>query len=249
MQNQISDEDLIVLVSDFSEYRIKTKYFPLMFESPLIMEPLKLIYILLHYEKFNLDDIQRIRKVFQENFRFFSELEPVEEYNDANNNFSDNRYGKLKFLLCLLFFSLILFSGIGCIYSIFIFLPLAIFFGLSLVLGTCLINRKNPAVEIVPAIIPKFDETYTSCKSELNTLKKNLNKLRNFFAEKYQIKMTNVDNVYAPVEEQSEGFSIKKKSVTFAPRLSELNLFNIESPESRSRANSYENNVNLRAKF
>lgn len=67
--------------------------------------------------------------------------------------------------------------------------------------------------------------------------------LRSSFAEKYQIKMTNVDNVYGTTAEKSPKDSpTRKKSVTFAPRLNKYDFYNIESPESRSRANSYENN-------
>ncbi len=235
LEEQISDEDLIDLVNYFSDYRITAKYLPLMFESPLIMEPLKLIYILARDEKFTSEEMQRIRKVFQENFRFFSEPEQCHESSCQN--------GKMKLFLSIVFFSSMLLSGVGCIYSAFVFIPLAIIFGLGLVLCTYLISLKNRPVEITL----RYDEIYKNCKSELNTLKKNLIELRNSFAEKYQIKMTNVDNVYVTLaEEKSEDSPTRKKSVSFAPTLNKYNLYNIESPESRSRANSYENNGSLR---
>ncbi|TLY47759.1 MAG: hypothetical protein E6K54_05075 [Gammaproteobacteria bacterium] len=241
----ITNRELMAMVNHFSEYKIMSKYFPLMYESPLIMESLKLIYILSYNKKFNSEDILLVKLIFKESFKFFSEAEMASEAgNESSNNSANNKYSKKNLFLSVLFCSLMLVTGIGCIYSTFIFIPLVIMFGIGLAICTCLISVKNRPVEI---IIPKFDEIYKACKSELNTLKKNLDKLRNFFAEKYKIKMTNVDSVYITLaDKQTENFPSRKKSVTFAPKLNELNLFNIETPESRSRANSYENNGDFR---
>lgn len=241
LEEQISDQDFIDIIYFFSEYKIQTKYLPLMFESSLIMEAINLIFILCSKGTFNSEDLQLIKNVLQENFRFFSELERYE----FDSNSSNNQYRKIKFFLSVVFFSLMLLSGIGCFYSVVVFIPLAIIFSLCLVLYTCLINFKRHPVEIIQS----YDDVKKGCKSELNILKINLNNLRSFFAEKYQIKMTNVDDVYVTLaEEHSEDSPKRKKSVTFAPTLNEYNLFNIDTPESRSRANSYENPVNLRPK-
>lgn len=241
LEEQISDQDFIDIIYFFSEYKIQTKYLPLMFESSLIMEAINLIFILCSKGTFNSEDFQLIKDVLQENFRFFSDLERYE----FDSNSSNNQYRKIKFFLSVVSFSLMLLSGIGCFYSVVIFIPLAIIFSLCLVLCTCLINFKRHPVEIIQS----YDDVKKCCKSELNILKINLNNLRSFFAEKYQIKMTNVDDVYVTLAEQnSEDSPKRKKSVTFAPKLNEYNLFNIDTPESRSRANSYENPVNLRPK-
>ena len=241
LEEQLSDEDLMDLVYHFSDYRIKTKYLSLILDSTLILEALNLIYILMRDSKLTLDDMQQTKKFFQENFKFFSESE---QYHEANSPSPNNQYGKMKLFLSILFFSLMIFSGVGCIYSPLVFIPLAIIFGLGLVMCTCLISLKNPPVE------QRLDELHKkSCESELYTLKKNLNELTSSFAKKYQIIMTNVDNVYITLaEEPSEDFPRRKKSVTFAPTLNTYNLYNIESPESRSRTNSNENNGSLRPK-
>lgn len=184
--------------------------------------------------------MQRTKIFFQENFKFFSESE---QYHKPNNPLSKNLYKRMKLFLSVLFFALMIFSGVGCIYSPWVFIPLAIIFGLGLVMCTCLISLRNRAVK------QRLDEISESRKSELYTLKQNLIELTSSFAEKYQIMMTNVDNVYITVaEEPSEDFPRRKKLVTFAPTLNTYNLYNIESPESRSRANSYEKNANLRPK-
>lgn len=249
-EGQMSDEDFINLVRRFSKVRIRKEYLPLMFESPLIMESLELIYILSRNKKLSLEDLKKIKEVFEENFKFFSESLPrIQSSNDVTQNLNNNKYSKVTLFLSVLFFSLMLFSGVGCIYSAAIFIPLLIISSMGLVLCTCLISVKRRPIEILPEIIPKLDEIYKRSKHNLDSLKKNVDKLRSFFAEKYKIKMTNVDSVYVTVaDEQSENVSPRKKSVTFAPTLNELNLFNIETPESRSRANSYENNGNLRPK-
>lgn len=95
----------------------------------------------------------------------------------------------------------------------------------------------------------RYEDIYASCKDELFMLKLNLNQLRNLLAEKYQIKTTNIDSVdTSSVANQTENFQKRKKSVSFAPVLNVLNIFAIESPETRSRANSYEDNGNLQPK-
>lgn len=204
LEEQINDENLMFMVCHFSGYKIKPKYFALMHESPVIMESLKLIYNLWNSESFNSVEIQLIEMFFQEKLRFFSESV---QSNELCNNSSNSKYSKRNLFLSVLFFSLMLLSGIGCIYSTFIFIPFVISFGLGLVLCTYLISVKNRFTEV----IPKFDEIYNRDKFELNTLKKDLNKLRSFFAKKYRIKMTNVDSVYITLaDEEPEDLAVKK---------------------------------------
>lgn len=162
LEEQICNEDLIDMVNYFSDYTIKIKYLPLMFESTLIMESLKLIYILACDGKFNSEDMQRIRKNFQENFRFFSQS----GCHQSGGYLFNNQYGKINLFLSVVFFSLMIFSGVACFYSTFVFIPLAIIFALGLVLCTCLISFKNRPGE------QSYDEIYKSCKSELITFKK-----------------------------------------------------------------------------
>ncbi len=107
------------------------------------------------------------------------------------------------------------------------------------------INMQSCPLEISA----RYDDIYDSCKDELFRLKLNLNLLRNSLAEKYQIKTTTIDCVdTSSVDNQPGSFQKRKKSVSFAPILNVLNIFAIESPETRSRANSYENNGNLQPK-
>ncbi len=54
--------------------------------------------------------------------------------------------------------------------------------------------------------------------------------------------------VTSSVDNQTGSFQKRRKSVSFAPVLNVLNIFAIESPETRSRASSYENNGNLQPK-
>lgn len=235
-EEQISNMDLIAMACRFSKCRIDAKYFPLMFESSLIMDSLKLIYILWRNRKFNAEDACLIKKSFQESFNFFSISE------QCNESSFNTRYSKRNLFLSIVFFSLMLLSGIGCSYCALIFIPLVIIFGIGLIICTCLISIKRHPLDIAEIV----EGIRNSCKSELNTLKKNLNRLRSLFAIKYQIKMTNVDTTCnSLIDNQTENIQIKKKSVTFAPTLNELNWFTVESPETPSYMNSYDNNVHF----
>lgn len=236
-EEQISNMDLIAMVNNFSEYRIDAKYFPLMFDSSFIIESLKYIYILRRIRKLSIEDILEIKRVFQENFNFFSE-----KYKEPS---SHKKYNKKNLILSALFFILLLCSGIACVYLPIIFVPLVIIFGICLVICTCKINMKSCPYER----FERYEDIYDSCKYELLILKLNLNQLRNSLAEKYQIKTTNIDSVdMSSVNNQPGSFQKRKKLVSFAPVLNVLNIFAIESPETRSRANSYENNGNLQSK-
>lgn len=226
----INNRDLMIMANIFSGCRIDPKYFPLMFESPVIIESLNHIYILRHNQRLSLEDTQEIKKVFHNYFKFFSA-----QYNEQ----SIPKYSKKYLILSLISFTLLLFSGVACIYLPVIFVPLAVVFGISLIACTCLINIKRRPLDLF--------EIYESSKYELFALKYNLNQLRNSLVDKYQIR-TVVDNVdMSLVVSQFENSPMKKKSVSFASK-NELNLFFIDSPEMRSRANSYESGGNLHLK-
>ena len=233
-EEQSSNMDLIAMVNNFSECRIDAKYFPLMFASSFIMESLKYIYILRRIRKLSTEDILEIKRVFQDNFNFFSE-----EYKEPFNN---KKYNKKNLILSMLFFTLLVGSVVGCMYSLVVFVPLVIICCICLIKCTYIINMKNCPFEISAS----YEDIYNSCKDELFTLKCNLNQLRNSLAEKYQIKTTNIDSVdTSSVDNHTGNFQKRKKSVSFAPVLNVLNIFAIESPETRSRANSYESNKNF----
>lgn len=236
-EEQISNMDLIAMANNFTEYRIDAKYFPLMFYSSCITESLKYIYILRRIRKLSTDDILEIKQVFQENFNFFSE---------QDKELSTNRkYNKKKIILLMLFFTLLICSAVGCMYSLVVFVPLVIICCICLIKCAYIINIQNCPYKR----FERYEDIYESCKSELFMLKLNLNQLRNLLAEKYQIKTTNIDSVdTSSVANHTENFQKRKKSVSFAPVLNVLNIFAIESPETRSRANSYENNGNLQPK-
>lgn len=145
----------------------------------------------------------------------------------------------------MLFFTLLVCSAIGCVYSLIVFVPLVIICCICLIKCTYIINMQSCPFEISAS----YENIYDSCKDELFTLKCNLNQLRNSLAEKYQIKTTNIDSVdTSSVDNQTGNFQKRKKSVSFAPVLNVLNIFAIESPETRSRANSYESNKNFQPK-
>lgn len=95
-EEQISNMDLIAMANNFSEYRIDAKYFPLMFDSSFIIEALKYIYILRRIHKLSIEDILEIKRVFQENFNFFSE-----KYKEPSSN---KKYNKKNLLLSAFFF-------------------------------------------------------------------------------------------------------------------------------------------------
>ena len=71
-QEEANLRALMVMVNKFSGCRINPDYFSIMFKSPLIKESLNYIYILDHNQKLNPEDIQYIKKIFQDNFCFFS---------------------------------------------------------------------------------------------------------------------------------------------------------------------------------
>jgi hypothetical protein len=138
-EEQATPLDLMSLANKFSGYRIDPKYFPLMFASPLIIEALNHIYILCRNRKLSVEDTQQIKQVFQENFIFFAE-----PYNKA----SKKKYSKKYLVLSLVFFSLLIFSGAGCVYLPIIFVPLVFIFATSLSACACLINIKTYPNEI-----------------------------------------------------------------------------------------------------
>ncbi|WP_339049767.1 hypothetical protein [Rickettsiella endosymbiont of Xylota segnis] len=175
-EEQISDMDLIAMANNFSEYRIDAKYFPLMFDSSCITESLKYIYILRRIRKLSAEDILEIKRVFQENFNFFSE-----EYKEPSTN---KKYNKKNLILSMLFFTLLVCLAVGCMYSLVVFVPLVIFF---LINCMYIINRQSCPFE-TSEISARYEDIYDSCKDELFTLKCNLNQLSNSLAEKYQIK-------------------------------------------------------------
>ncbi len=223
-EEMINARKLMDMANKFSGYRIDPKYFPLMFESPFILEALNHIYILRRNRKLNSDDTQEIKQVFQENFRFFKKL-----------------YSKKYLILSVVFFTLLLFSGAGCVYLPIIFVPLVFIFCVCLIVCSCLINIKSRPLNI--------SEMRDSCKHELFELKRSLDQLKNSLVDKYQVRAAHVDNIDTSVVVNQAGNSQKKKkSVSFAPKLNELNMFFIESHETRSRANSYESNGNLQPK-
>jgi hypothetical protein len=225
----INSRKLMEMASKFSGYRIDPKYFPLMFESPFIIESLNHIYILDRNRKLSLEDMQEIKRVFRDYFSFFAE---------PANKPMIKKYSKKYLILSIVFFISLIVSGVGCIYLPIIFFPLFFISVISLVGCSCLININT---KTYPSEITDIQDSF---KHELFALKYNLNLLKNSLADKYQIKTNNfLDTVYVLLQSKLTGSSAKKKkSVSFAPNLNDLNMFFIESPETRSRANSYENN-------
>ena len=227
-EDLVNFNDLIDMANSFSGCRIDPKYFPLMLESSCIIESLNYIYCLYHNRKLSLEDIREMKLIFQKNFRFFDKAH-------------SKKYSKKNLVLSAVFSIFLLFSGIGCIYLPVIFAPLAFISGVCLVVCTCLINIPSRPVDLT--------ELYKSCKNELLDLKCNLNQLRNLLVDKCQINTAyDSDDTEALFDEQSSNFRKLKKSVSFAPKLNEFNLFFTESFETRSRANSYDRNGNFHPK-
>jgi hypothetical protein len=225
MREELVDfSDLMAMANSFSGCRIDPKYFPLMLESSCIIESLNYIYCLYHNRKLSLEDIREMKLIFQKNFRFF----------DKTHN---EKYSKKNLVLSGVFSIFLILSGMGCLYFPMIFVPLAFICGVCLVVCTCLINIPSRSVDLT--------ELYKSCKNELLDLKCNLNQLRNSLVDKCQINTAyDSDNAETPLGEPSGNFEKLKKSVSFAPKLNEFNLFFTDSFETRSRANSYERNGN-----
>lgn len=231
----INSRKLMEMASKFSGYRIDPKYFPIMFESPFIIESLNHIYILDRNRKLSLEDMQEIKRIFREHFSFFAE---------PANTPMIKKYSKKYLVLSIVFFILLLASGVGCLYLPIIFYPLVFISVISLIGCACLININTKTYS------SEITDIQDSFKHELFNLKYHLNLLKNSLADKYQIKTnTFLDTVYELLQTKFTGNSAKKKkSVSFAPKLNDLNMFFIESPETRSRANSYENNGHLHPK-
>lgn len=231
--DQYSSRELMAMVDNFSGYRIDPKYFPDMLKSSIIIESLRYIYILHKNRKLSLKDEQEIKKIFKEKFIFFAL--PCDEL-------PKKKYSKKYFVLSLIFFILSVFSATASIFFPVIFGPLFFIFTVSLLAYTCLINIKATPREVT--------EIHNNFKQELFALKYNLNQLKNLLADKYQIK-TNYnffDRMTELLGISQANSQTRKKSVSFAPKLNELNMFFQESYEFRSRSNSFENNVGLRPK-
>ncbi|WP_342219618.1 hypothetical protein [Rickettsiella endosymbiont of Miltochrista miniata] len=232
----INSRKLMAMASKFSGYRIDPKYFPLMFESPFIIESLNHIYILDRNRKLSIEDMQEIKRVFREYFSFFAE---------PSNTPMIKKYSKKYLVLSIVFFILLIASGISCIYLPIISFPLVFISVISLIGCACLININTKTYS------SEITDIQDSFKHELFDLKYNLNQLKNALADKYQLKKTHAffDHIATLLAfNRLRNFQNKKKSVSFAPKLNELNMFFIESPEIRSRANSYESNGNLQPK-
>lgn len=223
-KDQHNTRELMAMANKFSGCKIDPKYFPVMLDSPLIIEPLQHIYILRKNRKLSLEDNQEIKQVFRDYFSFFAK-----------------QYNKKYLVLTFLFSSLMLFSGIGCIYLPIIFAPLLVIFTISLIICTCLINIRTYPVEITGV--------HDNFKHELFALKYNLNYLKDSLMDKYSMNADHddCDDVGVPLDGNAFESENEKKTVSFSPKL-KLCMFFHESYEFRSRSNSYENNGHLQHK-
>ncbi|MFZ0218583.1 MAG: hypothetical protein WAL30_00025 [Candidatus Aquirickettsiella sp.] len=226
-KEQVNTMRLITMVNKFSGCSIDPKYFPVLFQSPLIIESLNPIYILHQNRKLSLADQQKIKRVFRDHFSFFNKL-------------ASEQYSKKYLILSIVFFILLLFSGLACAYLPIVFVPLVFIFCISLAVCARLIN--------IPSGLLDKEAIYATCQHELFALKYNLNELRNAFVDKYHIKTAKdfFDYIDAPIDFNTALNSKQaRKTVTFAPKLS---VFFEERDDVRSRTNRYENNRHLHPK-
>lgn len=216
--DQPNTRELMAMANKFSGCRIDPKYFPVMFDSRLIMEPLCHIYILRRNKKLSLEDNQKIKRIFRDSFSFFAK-----------------QYNKKYLILSVIFFSCLLFSGVGCVYLPIIFAPLLLMFAASLVISVFLVNIRTYPFEITCV--------HDDFKHELLALMNNLNDLKDDLINKYSLNVGHdvCDCADAPLANNTVGDSERvKKTVSFSPKLN-VNIFFQESYEFRSRTNSYEN--------
>ncbi len=193
---QLNTRELMAMANEFSGCRIDSKYFPVMLNSPLIVESLHRIYILQKNKKLSLEDTQEIRRVFRDYFSFFAEPSYI----------SIQRKNNKKYLVfSIIFFILLLASGVGCIYFPIIFLPFVFIFAISSIGWICLINTNKTYSSEITSIQDNF-------KHELFALKYNLNLLQNSLADKYQVNVNNfLEAIYALLQSNFTENSHNKK--------------------------------------
>lgn len=196
-EEQFNTRELMAMANEFSGCKIDPKYFPVMLNSPLIIESLHHIHILRRNRKLSLEDTQEIKRVFRDYFSFFSE---------PTNASTRKKYNKKYLILSIVFFILLLASGVGCIYFSLIFLPLVFIFAISSVGCSCLININTKTYSSeVTSIQDDF-------RYELFALKYNLNLLKNSLADKYQIKTNNFVEIFCSLlQNRFTGNSQNKK--------------------------------------
>lgn len=118
------------MVNEFCGYAIDVNLFSTMLESSLIIGSLSYIYDLYRNRRLSSNDHQEIKKIFHDNFIFFSE---------ENNKQTEKEDYKTLFLLCFLVALSLIF---GSFYLPLIFIPLTCCFLMSWLVSYCIMKKK-----------------------------------------------------------------------------------------------------------
>jgi len=197
-ENQVNIKSVTEMLNNFFGPEIVHKYFYDVSKFHSIRKPLDNITILHRNGKLNSEDTQKVKQAFQEYFSFF----------DAQLT---QQARKRYLILSLVFFTLLLFSGVGCAYLPIIFLPLAFVFSTCLLVNFCIKSIQS-----------------TRSHADKLLIVNNLNQLITSLVDQHQTKTSDTNAVK------------KKKTVSFAPEPTVYEFFG-ENSGVRLRANSYDN--------
>lgn len=214
--------ELVEMINGFCGYAIDLDCFSTMFDSSLIMESLSYINSLYQGDKLSLNDTQEVKKIFHNNFIFFSE---------KSSKQAKEKYNKDFFLISTFFSLSLIILGIGCFYLPLIFIPLICIFSMSWFVSCCVMKTKNYLFHL---------NRETNFPDELLHLKCKLTLLKNELVGKYTVNC--LDNHDSVASCSTKTTQHQKKLVTFS-LVTKINLFSIESFDSNLSVNIGENEI------